>query len=105
MLSGITPRDRALRLLSACGSRLSRPLESCENDPAAEMLTVLPETLVFAPQTETPAGRADVPQRSITRKGASEFGGMFFHMDAGAWKPVVRRCSCPGGTVPEDPIL
>src|SRR3954469_468072 len=93
MLSGITPRERALSVESDAGLRLSRPFESCENEPAAETFTVLPETAVFAPHTDSPAGRADVPHRSITRNGASEFGGMLAQIDAGAWKPTVRRCS------------
>jgi len=67
MLSGITPRERALSVESDAGLRLSRPFESCENEPAAETFTVLPETAVLAPQTDRPAGRAEVPQRSAFR--------------------------------------
>src|SRR3954454_21189935 len=104
MLSGMTPRERSLSCEFDAGLRRSSPLEACENEPAADTETVWPETEALPPHTDCPAGRADVPQVSITRNGASPFGGMFCQTDAGAWNPTVRRCCCEAGTVPPDPI-
>jgi hypothetical protein len=104
MLSGMTPRDRSLSFVSELGLRLSSPLLSCAKAPDAEVLTVVPDTAALAPHTESPPGRAEVPQRSMTRKGASPFGGIRSHTSAGAWKPVVRRCCCEAGRLPPDPI-
>src|SRR4051794_22933710 len=100
MLSGMTPRDRSLSWEFDAGFRRSSPLESCENDPPAETVTVWPLTTALAPQTDRPAGRADVPHRSTMRKGASPFGGMLAHADAGAWKPTSLRCCCDAGMLP-----
>src|SRR3954454_22142768 len=105
MASGMLPRERSLSCEFDAGLRRSSPLESCENEPAADTETVCPDTDALAPQTDWPAGRAEVAQVSMTRNGASPFGGMFCHTDAGAWNPTSRRCCCEAGTVPPDPIL